>query len=133
VKLLTKHTDYAIRAMLALAKNKGRYISCRELARRQDMPYQFLRRILHELIRAKLVVSQEGGSGGFKINADPKNINAADVIGIFQGNMQLSDCMLRKDVCAKRYRCVLRSQLKQVEKLVEQEFRKITLAKLMEV
>lgn len=131
MKLLTKHTDYAIRALITLAENKQRYVSSREISVRQDIPYQFLRRILHELIRAKLVVSQEGGSGGFKINVNPDDISAADVISIFQGRLQLSDCLVRKHICSKRSGCVLRSEMMRIEKIMAREFHRIVLTKLL--
>lgn len=131
MKLLTKHSDYAIRALIELAKDKSRYLSSRDVAKRQQIPYQFLRRILQELIKSKLVVSKEGGSGGFKIKANPKRISIIDVINIFQGNVQLTECMFRKKLCVNRSTCILRKEIKRVENIIKKEFRGITLAKLL--
>ncbi len=131
MKLLTKHSDYAIRALLELSKDKKSYLSSREIAKRQDMPYQFTRRILQELIRNKLVSSKEGGKGGFRIKANPGLINIIDVIKIFQGNLQLSECMFRKKICANHSNCILRKEIKRVENIVEKEFKGITLERLL--
>ena len=131
MKLLTKNSDYAIRALAALAMNKDDFLSSKEIAKRQAIPHPFLRRILQDLMGRDLVVSREGGGGGFKINADPKRINIVDVIRIFQGNLQFSECLFRKKLCLKRSTCVLRKEIKRVEKIVEKEFKRITISRLL--
>lgn len=131
MKLLTKNSDYAVGALVVLAKNKDKFLSAREIAGRQKIPYQFLRRILQELIRNKLVVSREGGSGGFKINADPKKVSIIDVIKVFQGNVRISDCMFRRQICQNRSNCILRKEMKRVERIIAEEFKGITLERLL--
>ena len=130
MKLLTKHTDYAIRALLELAKNKDEFLSARQIAEQQRIPYQFLRQILQGLIKNKLVISKEGSRGGFRIDKNPNLMSIVDIIAIFQGNIQLSDCMFRNKLCANRSSCVLRKQINRVEKLVDKEFRGITIGRL---
>ncbi|RKY36969.1 MAG: Rrf2 family transcriptional regulator [Candidatus Omnitrophota bacterium] len=131
MKLLTKHTDYAIRALLELAGSKDEFLSAQQIAKRQRVPYQFLRQILQGLIKDKLVISKEGRGGGFRINKHPYLISIVDVIVIFQGNIQLSDCMFRKKLCINRANCVLRKQINRVEKLVNKEFKGITIGCLL--
>ena len=58
MKLFTKHTDYAIRALLELAGSKDEFLSARQIAKQQRIPYQFLRQILQGLIKNKLVISK---------------------------------------------------------------------------
>jgi Rrf2 family protein len=131
MKLLTKNTDYAIRALLVLAKEPSQYLSARMIAREQKMPYQFLRTIMQKLIKNKLVVSKEGVSGGFKIKKDPKKIKITDIIYIFQGNIELSECLFRKKICHNRENCALRKEIKRIELLVGNEFSKLTIYKLL--
>jgi Rrf2 family protein len=116
---------------MVLAQDKDNFLSARKIAQEQRVPYQFLRRILQELIRNKIVLSKEGGRGGFKINADPVDISIIDVIKIFQGNVELSECMFRKKICSNRPSCIFRKEIKRVERIVNKEFSKITLAKLL--
>ncbi|MBD3263800.1 MAG: Rrf2 family transcriptional regulator [Candidatus Omnitrophica bacterium] len=132
MKLLTKHTDYAVRALLVLAKKRGEFISAREIAEAQNMPYQFVRRILQQLIRHKLVVSKEGTGGGFRLNTSPEKISTVDIIRIFQGKVQLSECMFRKRLCRRRRNCALRKQIKRIERIVSKEFENITIGRLAE-
>lgn len=130
MKLLTKHSDYAVRALLFLAKNQG-FFSCRQIATKQGIPYQFLRRIMQQLIASGLVTSRGGGQGGVKLARKPESVSVVDVIKIFQGNVQFSQCMFRRKLCAQRAACVLRREINRIEKIVDNEFRNVTLAKLL--
>ncbi len=131
MKLLTKDTDYAIRALIGLVIHKGEYISARIIAENHNLPYQFLRTIVQKLIKHKLVASKEGASGGLMIVKDPAKIRIIDVIRIFQGELELSDCMFRRKVCGNRGTCVLRKEIKRIESIVEKEFGKLTIKELI--
>ncbi|MFH1877187.1 MAG: Rrf2 family transcriptional regulator [Candidatus Omnitrophota bacterium] len=130
MKLLTKNTDYAVRALITLAGAGDEFISARDVARGQNMPYQFIRKILGILIKEGLVESREGGKGGFKLKARPKDIKVTDIINIFQGKIQLSECIFRKRICENREKCVLRKEIRRIEDIVGKEFSKVTIAKL---
>lgn len=132
MKVLNKHTDYAVRALIALGMNPGTRMSAKSLSESQGIPYQFLRRILQELIRNGLVKSKEGAGGGVEIAKDPETIGVRDVIGIFQGGVQVSECMFRKQLCSNRANCVLRHEIMRIEKMVNEEFSKVTVGKLID-
>jgi len=53
LKLLTKDTDYAVRAIVNLARNPEGYRSSRMIAVDEGIPLQFLRRILQKLTAAE--------------------------------------------------------------------------------
>ncbi|KZK73553.1 MAG: Rrf2 family transcriptional regulator [Pelodictyon luteolum] len=131
MKVLNKNTDYAVRALLSLAGSQGVYMSAKTIATEQDIPYQFLRRLLQELIRHRLVVSREGASGGFMLKRDPDGIGLRELIEIFQGPVQVSECLFRKKLCLNRARCVLRHQILRIEQVVRDEFEKITIGSLL--
>lgn len=130
MKLLTKKTDYAIRILAVLTKNKNSFLSAREISRLQNIPYQFLKQILRTLVQHKIIVSKEGAQGGFKIKVVPKNIFVSDIIQYFQGNIMLSECMFRKQLCQNRSTCILKKEINRIEALVEKEFARISIAKL---
>jgi len=98
MKLLTKETDYAIRTMMHLARQNDGFVSSRDISRKEGIPLQFLRRILQSLIKGGLVESREGVNGGASLKADPADIRIADLIRLFQGNIQLTECMFRKKI-----------------------------------
>lgn len=131
MKLLTKNSDYAVRALLVLAMHKGEYVSAREVAAEQKLPYQFLRRILQVLIKEGLVESREGGKGGVRLVKDPGSIHLVDVINLFQGEVQFSECMFRHKLCANRSTCVLRKRIGAIEEKMVKELEGITIGTLL--
>jgi len=131
MKVLTKNTDYAIRALLVLGMHEGEYVSARQISQEQEIPYQFLRRILQDLNKHGLTSSREGAQGGVRLEKNPDAIGVRDVIEIFQGKVELSECMFRKQLCANRASCVLRHEIMRIEQLVSREFGQITLGKLL--
>jgi Rrf2 family protein len=131
MKVLTKHTDYAVRALISLGMKSGSWVSAKAVSGEQAIPYQFLRRILQELIKNGLVLSKEGAGGGVMLGKDPDTIRVKDVIEIFQGQVQVSECMFRKQLCSNRANCVLRHEIMRIEQLVNDEFSKVTVGKLI--
>ena len=131
MKLLTKNADYAVRALLVMGMSGEGYISARDIAKAQKMPYQYVRKILQSLISKGFAVSREGGRGGFKLKVSPDNIRVADVIELFQGEIKLSECMFRNKICQNRSTCVLRKNIERIEELVVKEFSDITIGKLL--
>ena len=130
MNLLTKNTDYAIRALLVLTADSGKLLSAREISQRQKIPYQFLRGIMQKLIKHEFISSKEGVNGGFKISKDPEDIKVIDIVRIFQGDLQLINCMFRKEICHNRKTCVLRKELKRIEKIICREFEDISIYSL---
>ncbi|MCD4782115.1 MAG: Rrf2 family transcriptional regulator [Candidatus Omnitrophica bacterium] len=131
MKLLTKDSDYAIRTLMHLALHPHEFISTKQISDGQGMPYQFLRRIVQKLISHNLVESKEGIRGGIKIKREPEDIKIIDVMQIFQGPVQLSACMFRNKLCENRANCVLRRELQRIESIVRNEFRDVSIQKLI--
>ncbi len=131
MKLLTKETDYAIRAIMSLAGRGDGFVPSRDVSRQEGIPLQFLRRILQTLIKAGFVESREGANGGVTLKADPGSIKIADVIRLSQGNIQLTECMFRKKICSNRKTCVLRKRIKKIENMVTREFEDMTIEDLL--
>ncbi|HOF88108.1 MAG TPA: Rrf2 family transcriptional regulator, partial [Armatimonadota bacterium] len=79
--MITRETDYAIRAMLYLAHHAGDgAISAATVAEAMDIPYRFLRRILSRLVGTNLLVSTRGKQGGLRLARDPEEVSLLDVV-----------------------------------------------------
>ena len=129
MKLLTKNSDYALQALVFLAQEE-RLISAKEISEKQRIPYQYLRKILQKLIGARYVESKEGGQGGFRITTDPAKIKLVDVMKVFQGEVQLVDCMFQKKICHSKKTCILREHIKEAEELVIKKLKGVTIKDL---
>ncbi len=130
-KLLSRHTDYAVRALCYLADYPGQVVAAEEMVRRLEMPRPFLRQILQKLNKAGIVASQKGAGGGFCLAKPPESIGLVDLIEIFQGPLKLNECLFRKKVCPNRQKCLLRDKLLELEAQVVAGLREITIASLV--
>ena len=131
MKLITRDTDYSIRALTYIARNKDRIVSITELVKELDIPRPFLRKILQLLSTSGVLISYKGKNGGFELVIKPENLRLLDLIEIFQGKFVLNECLFKKKICPDQVSCKLRAQLDSLEELVENKIKEITLASLL--
>lgn len=133
MNFISRDTDYAVRAlvyMTVVAKKKNSVITVDEIAREEDLPERFLRRILQGLAKNKILSSYKGKQGGFSFLKSPENIKLTDVIKVFQGEVKLTNCLLKGSICPELKTCALRKKLNQIERSVNKKLRNITITSL---
>jgi Rrf2 family protein len=82
---ISAKVDYAVRALVTLAANDRGLLTGVELANAQGLPAKFLEGILAELRRSRLVSSQRGAVGGYRLARPAKEIAVADVMRAIDG------------------------------------------------
>lgn len=118
MKLITRDTDYAVRAILFFSRHREERLSVPLLEKELEVPRPFLRKILQMLNRKGILSSFRGAGGGFSLSVPANKISLADLMEIFQGPLKLNECMFRKRVCPNRSFCALRTKLCGIEKYV---------------
>ena len=131
MKFITRDTDYSIRALIYIARNKDRIVSVTELVKELDTPRPFLRKILQSLSTSGVLKSYKGKNGGFELVRKPEEICLLDLMEIFQGKFKLSECHFKKKICPNQISCKLRVQLDSLEEMVENKIKEITLTSLL--
>ena len=130
MRFITRDTDYGLRALIYMAKLKGKTASVDEIAEKGRLPKVFLRRILQKLAEKKILNSYKGKTGGFSLLSGPESIRVTDVIQAFQGDIDLTNCLLKGRPCPNRSLCRLRKNIKGINKLVIRELNRITIESL---
>ncbi|SEO76662.1 RrF2 family transcriptional regulator [Trujillonella endophytica] len=82
---ITARVDYAVRAALELAAAAPDALTCDKIATAQDIPSRFLQSILGDLQHARLVTSQRGREGGYRLALPASEISIARVMRVEQG------------------------------------------------
>ncbi len=83
---VSARADYAIRALLELAAaGSERPVRADAIAKAQSIPSKYLENLLVDLRRARLVASQRGVNGGYRLARAASAITLADVIRAIDG------------------------------------------------
>jgi Rrf2 family protein len=126
---ITAKTDYATRAVLALAIAGVTHepLKLSEIAERTAVPPSYLEQIMAQLRGAGIVRSERGPSGGYRLNHAPEDITLERVVRVFQGQLAPIACATRSspEPCPMEVACSLKG--------VWQEVRDATIAILEKV
>ena len=83
---ITTKSPYALRALTELVRMGGSGpVPIGELARRRDIPVQFLEQLFATLRRAGLLRSQRGVKGGYSFAREPTEITVLEVVELLDG------------------------------------------------
>ncbi len=122
---ITHAEDYALRAVLYLAGQPvGAYCALETIARRQEIPLPFLRKLVKPLQRAGLVVSRRGADGGIALARPAHGISFKDVLEAVGGPIVLQGCVSplpeRAESCGIASRCQMQETWRRLQaQLVE--------------
>ncbi len=131
MKLINRDADYAVKALLAVARREGRTTAVTELTAELGLPRPYLRKIMQTLGREGIVRSAKGRGGGFVLARPAGRIAAADVLRAFQGPISLHDCLFKKRLCPDVATCPLRKSLGRVESRLVRDLEALTLASIL--
>ena len=83
---ITSKSPYAVLALAELAQSSGADpVPIAELARRRDVPVQFLEQLFAVLRRAGVINSQRGVKGGYQFARDPSTVSVLEVVELLDG------------------------------------------------
>jgi Rrf2 family protein len=108
---ISRRTDYATRAILALAiDDREKPLKIAELARRTAVPQSVLEQVLPTMRSAGIVRSERGSRGGYRLNRPPEEITLERVVRLFQGPLAPIACATRShpEPCPMSVECSLR-------------------------
>ena len=105
---ITRQADYAVRAVLYLAKNGEERAATSQVAQEQNIPPSFLAKIISQLSIAGLLHTSRGARGGVTLARQPDEISLLEVIEAIDGPIQLNECVGESAACTFDKDCPLR-------------------------
>lgn len=126
---LTKRADYAIRLMVEIAASPDFSLTTAEVARREDIPYQFLRKVAQNLVGAGLLNSSRGGRGGLSLAHPAQTISLLEVVRAVE-EPAISRCVIDPSVCTRRNRCVIYPVWRHIQHEMERAMDEVILSDL---
>ena len=83
---ITSKSPYAVLALAELGRAAGSEpVPIGELARRRDVPVQFLEQLFAVLRRAGIISSQRGVKGGYRFAREPSTVTVLEVVELLDG------------------------------------------------
>ncbi|HZD03887.1 MAG TPA: RrF2 family transcriptional regulator [Longimicrobiales bacterium] len=129
--MLSQTAEYALRAVLHLAREGGRGpVRVDDIAAALDVPRNYLSKILHVLARAGILESTRGPHGGFELAHPAGDLTLADVVEEFDPLKESASCLLGRRRCDDRTPCSAHARWKEVAETVRSFFRETTVAEL---
>ena len=132
MEILRRNTDYAIRAMIHLAKIRaGANVPVQKIAHDEDISYELACKLLQTLKKKKLVKSTMGAKGGFSLGKQAHEISLYEIIETIQGPVCMNKCFINLKSCKQNKSCPVRKKLKKLQNKLRDELADITLSDIL--
>jgi Rrf2 family transcriptional regulator, cysteine metabolism repressor len=83
---ITTKSPYALLALAELGRSSsGEPVPIGELAKRRDVPVQFLEQLFAVLRRAGVISSQRGVKGGYRFARPPAEVSVLEIVELLDG------------------------------------------------
>lgn len=96
---LSRRGDYAVRAMLALARLQSGQMTGAKLAATTGIPHAFVPQVMGALVRAGLVATRRGRLGGYRLPLAPDQVSLRTIVEAVEGDSRRQTCVLRGGDC----------------------------------
>jgi Rrf2 family protein len=129
---LSKKSDYALIAMkhLAIRPDGGGSASAREISEAYDIPLELLAKVLQRLVRARLLASEQGTRGGYRLGRNASLISVADVIQAVDGPVTVTACSTDDHNCDQYTKCSIRDPLWKIKNRIVEALSTVSVAEM---
>ncbi len=127
--MIPKTSEYALRAVVFLARGRGSAYSAEQIAESTRVPRRYVHKVLQALVRAGLVRSQSGPGGGYALVQSPDEVSILHVVNAVESMPRIKRCPLGLTNHARL--CPLHRELDSVYAATERAFARVTIAQLL--
>jgi len=119
--------------MIDLAQcDNSKYISLKEISKRQEISMKYLEMIAAVLNKAGFVLSLRGKSGGYKLAGKPDEYTVGSILRLTEGSLAPVACLDCKiNICKRADNCITLPMWKDLHKLVNNYLDGITITDLI--
>jgi Rrf2 family protein len=127
--ILSQTAEYALRAVVHLARHGTEGpVQANDLAEATDVPENYLRKVLHELVRSGVLRSTRGKRGGFQLAVPPAQLTLLAIVGRFDGITDRRRCLLGRKECSDAHPCPMHDRWKSTSEQIARFFGSTTVA-----
>jgi len=128
---ITRQADYALRAVLYLARSDPQArIATAEIAREEHIPATFLAKIVSQLSAIGVLQAMRGARGGVRLAKPASEITLLEIVEAIDGPITLNECVTDADACSLTDTCPLRPVWCEAHALLVNKLRQTTFDQL---
>lgn len=128
---ISRRADYAVRIMIELGLlNADERLPARKLARRTGVSKAFLHKITADLVKAQLVTTYAGPSGGLALTKPLADVDMLQIVEAVEGPICLNICLVSPEACEREKICPAHTFWGEMQTMITQRLREQTLDKL---
>ena len=133
MRLSTK-SRYGLRILMQIAmeNQEGKAAQGKTISKKQDISEPYLEQIMIPLKNAGYVRAMRGCNGGYFLNKNPQDITVLAVIELFEGELNLVDCVSDENNCPRVKECQTSNVWKKIAGSMRDTAGKITLASILD-
>jgi Rrf2 family protein len=126
---LSQTAEYALRAVVHLARQTADSpVQATDLAAATLVPEDYLRKVLHELVRSGVLRSTRGKHGGFRLAMPAARLTLLEVVSPFDRLTGRRTCLLGRPECSDADPCPLHHRWKAMSDELARFFGQTTIA-----
>jgi Rrf2 family protein len=128
---LTRRGDYAIRAVIALARHAPEVVAAGRLADETGIPRRFVAQVMTDVVRSGIAVARLGRSGGYRLGRPAASVTVLDVVEAVEGDVGRRSCVLRNAPCGLDGTCDVHGVFMAAQDALIERLREATIADLL--
>lgn len=129
--VLSRTADYALRAILVLARRGARPLAAESIAELTGSPPNYTSKTLNALTRAGLLRSMRGPTGGFVLAVPPEQISVARIAEVFAEAVHVPHCLLGTGPCNPESPCAAHAHWTRLTQAAREPLLATTVADLL--
>ncbi len=130
MKLLSDAGEYAIRAVVWIARHPHEPQKVKQIAGGTQTPAGYLIKVLQSLARAGILSARRGSLGGFTLRREPGSLSVFDIVQAVDAFERIETCPLGLVSHGKRL-CPMHRQIDDAMAMIQSQFQSCTIKQLL--
>ncbi len=130
---LSRMTDYAVVVLHHMARQPEGNRNTADVALATGLPAPTVSKLLHRLTEVGIVAAERWRYGGYRLDRTPDTIRLSEVLGAFEGELALTDCIdSGGNTCEHENHCAIAGRWNVVSAAIRGVLDNLTLADVLE-
>jgi Rrf2 family protein len=127
--MISQTAEYALRAVVAIARESKPLVTA-QIAQIAHVPEGYLHKVLQQLTRGGLLLSQRGLNGGYRLAVSPEILNVLEVVNAVDPPRRIERCPLGLPE-HREHLCPLHIRIAEAFASLEKAFAETTIQELL--